>query len=278
MILINGEQRNTLDITDRGLHYGDGLFETIEVNDRRPVFLKQHLARLKSGCQILKIPYPEEALLLDEITQLSKINEQGVIKLILTRGSGGRGYRQPDVLQPTRIIALHNHPKYPESYKIQGVLARFCKTRLGLNPLLAGLKHNNRLEQVLARAEWQDEFQEGLMFNLNNHVIEGTMSNVFVIKEQIVYTPEISVSGIKGVMRQLILMLARKNHISVQESLLTADFVLNADELFVSNSVIGIWPIRGLENRCYPVGVMTQKIMSLLDCYKARDIADDIAC
>ena len=276
MILVNGKLQNTLEITDRGLHYGDGLFETIEVTRQTPVFLAQHLARLKAGCQVLQIPYPDETLLLDEITQLSKTSEQGVLKIILTRGSGGRGYRQPDLLKPTRIIALHPFPDFPENYKTQGILARFCRTRLGLNPLLAGLKHNNRLEQVLARAEWQDEFQEGLMLNLNEHVIEGTMSNVFLVKEQKLYTPEITVSGIKGVMRQLILMIAADNQMPVQETSITKDFVLDADELFVSNSIIDIWPIKALDNHSYPVGLITQKIMAKLAVYKVSDSSHDI--
>lgn len=273
MILINGELKNTLAITDRGLHYGDGLFETIEVVQGQPVFLSLHLARLKTGCQTLKIPYPDKTLLLDEITRVSKDCKQGVIKLMLTRGSGGRGYRQPELLKPTRITALHPYPDHPDCYKTQGIQTRFCSTRLGLNPLLAGLKHNNRLEQVLARTEWQDEFQEGLMLNLNEHVIEGTMSNLFVIKDQIVYTPEISVSGIKGVMRQLILDIASQMRIPIRETTLTADFVLQADELFVCNSVIGIWPIKSLEHKSYSVGLMTQKIMTALADYKARDLA-----
>lgn len=272
MILINGEYKNTLDIADRGLHYGDGLFETIEVIQGQAVFLALHLARLRIGCQRLKIPYPDESLLLDEITQISKTSEHGVIKLMLTRGLGGRGYRQPYPLKPTRIIALHCLPNYPECYKTLGIQVCFCNTRLAINPLLAGLKHNNRLEQVLARAEWQDEFQEGLMLNLNEHVIEGTMSNLFVVKEQTIYTPEISVSGIKGVMRQITINIAKQNNIPIQETLLTADFVLQADELFVSNSVIGIWPIRSLENKRYPVGMLTQKILALLVDYKTRDM------
>ncbi len=276
MILINGKLKKTLEITDRGLHYGDGLFETIEVIHGQCVFLRQHLARLKTGCQRLKIPYPDETLLLDEITCASKTSEQGVIKLILTRGSGGRGYRQPDELNPSRIIALYPYPDYPENFKTQGIQTFFCNTRLGLNPLLAGIKHNNRLEQVLARSEWQDEFQEGLMLNLNEHVIEGTMSNLFVIKEQIVYTPAITVSGIKGVMRQIILNIARQNQLPVRETLLTMDFVLQADELFVSNSIIGIWPIKSLANKSYPVGLWTQKLIAFLAEYKARDITSDI--
>ena len=272
MALINGECKNTVDATDRGLHYGDGLFETIEIFQGQPVFLQQHLARLKTGCQRLKIPFPAEVLLLDEIAQLSKDVEHGVIKLMLTRGSGGRGYRQPDTVQVTRVVALHPYPDYPEHYKTTGIKVRFCQYRLGLNPILAGIKHNNRLEQVLARAEWQDEFQEGLMLNLNEHVIEGTMSNLFVLKDQAIYTPEIKLSGIKGIMRQIIIELARQNNIALQEALLTREFVQAADEIFLTNSVMGIWPVKSLEDKIYPVGSVTQKIMAYLGEYKAADI------
>ena len=272
MMLINGEHKNSLDVTDRGWHYGDGLFETIEIIQGQPVFLQQHLARLKTGCLILKIPFPVEVLLLDEITRVSKGTDHGVVKLMLTRGSGGRGYRQPETIQVTRIVALYPFPDYPESYKLHGIKARFCEFRLGLNPALAGLKHNNRLEQVLARAEWGDEFQEGLMLNLNEHVIEGTMSNLFVLKDQVIYTPEIKHSGIKGIMRQIIIELARQNHIALQETLLTREFVLEADEIFLTNSVMGIWPVKSLEDKVYPVGRMTQTIMAYLAAYKTATL------
>ncbi len=272
MMLINGEQQTAIDTTDRGLQYGDGLFETIEVIQQQPVFLTQHLARLKTGCQILKIPYPVETLLRDEISQTCHNVEHGVVKVMLTRGPGGRGYRQPDIVQVTRIIALYPFPEYPNSYTTQGIKARFCQLRLGLNPVFAGLKHNNRLEQVLARAEWNDEFQEGLMLNLNEHVIEGTMSNLFIIKDQVLYTPEIKLSGIKGVIRQIMIDIARQNQIVFQEAELSREFVLVADELFLTNSVMGIWPINFLENKSYPVGELTQKIKSFLMAYKAADL------
>jgi len=273
MILINGECKNTVDATDRGLHYGDGLFETIEILQAQPVFIQLHLARLKTGCQRLKMPFPAEGPLLDEIAQLSKDIEHGVLKVILTRGSGGRGYRQPDTIQATRIVALHPYPNYPEHYKTAGIKVRFCDYRLGINPALAGIKHNNRLEQVLARAEWQDEYQEGLMLNLNEHVIEGTMSNLFVLKNQIIYTPEIKFSGIKGIMRQIIIELAGQNNFAVQEALLTREFVQAADEIFLTNSVMGIWPVNSLEDKAYPIGQLTQKIMAYLAKFKAADIA-----
>ncbi|BCG64713.1 MAG: 4-amino-4-deoxychorismate lyase [Methyloprofundus sp.] len=270
MILVNGEQQNTIAVTDRGLHYGDGLFETIEIIRGQPVFLTQHLARLEAGCHTLKIPFPSTALLMGEISQVSKNCTHGVLKLMLTRGSGGRGYRQPELIQTTRFIALHPYPQYPVNYATQGVDVRFCSTRLGLNATLAGLKHNNRLDQVLARAEWQDEFQEGLMLNLNEHVIEGTMTNLFVVKEGVLHTPELSLSGIVGIIRQIVLLLAEQQNILVQQSELQQDFVLAADELFLSNSVIGLWPIKSLENKAYPVGSVTRTIQRAFAAYKTR--------
>ncbi len=271
MILINGKQQNTLSITDRGLHYGDGLFETIEINQRQAVFLRQHLARLKCGCQTLKIPFPQEKLLIKEVTQLAQSSELGVLKLMLTRGSGGRGYRQPSPIHVTRILALHPYPDYPQTYSEQGIDTFFCKTRLGVNPLLAGLKHNNRLEQVMARSEWTNEFQEGLMLNVQGHVIEGTMTNLFVIKDGQIFTPKITVSGINGIVRQIIIEMAKAHHIPVKETELNADFVLSADELFVTNSVIGLWPVKSLQKKMYAVGPLTQKIQSYLADYKKQN-------
>jgi len=270
MVLINGQLVTQIDCTDRGLHYGDGLFETLEIVQGSPVFLQQHLARLQRGCQVLKIPYPEQ-LLLAEITQLSQGTATGVLKIMLTRGSGGRGYRQPDTIETTRFLALHPFPNYPTSYQTDGIAARFCDVRLGLNPLLAGLKHNNRLENVLARAEWQDDYQEGLLININEQVIEGTMSNLFIVKENTLYTPELSLSGVQGIIRDIIIQLAHDNNMTFQETVLSREQVLAADELFVSNSIIGIWPIASLEQQHYSVGKLTKKLMHLLSAYKQSE-------
>lgn len=272
MILINGKQTTTIEATDRGLHYGDGLFETIEVINEQPVFLTQHLMRLEAGCFVLKIPFPKKILLVSEVQQLCKDIAHGVIKIMLTRGTGGRGYRQPEVINSTRYIALHPYPHYPENYQQQGIKARFCDTRLGLNPLLSGLKHNNRLEQVLARSEWQDEVQEGLMLNINGDVIEGTMSNLFVLKNNIVYTPKLDQSGIKGIIRDIIIGLCHTHKISVQVIDMNVDFVRTADELFVTNSVIGLWPITKLQDKSYPIGEQTTSLIKYFNQFKQQGI------
>lgn len=273
MILINGKQATTIEATDRGLHYGDGLFETIEIINEQPVFLTQHLQRLEAGCFVLKIPFPSKTLLIDEVTQLCKNTTHGVIKIMLTRGSGGRGYRQPEAISTTRYIALHPYPKYPGSYKTKGIAARFCDMRLALNPMLAGIKHNNRLEQVLARAEWQDEVQEGLMMNLNGDVIEGTMSNLFVVKGDVLLTPKLDQAGVKGIIRQVIIDLCSAHAIPLQQKVMSKECVLAADELFVTNSVLGIWPITQLQDCSYQVGELTQRLMHYYCAYKSQGVA-----
>lgn len=244
MILINGIDQTQINITDRGFQYGDGLFETIVVFNGKPCFLNRHFERLTQGCQRLKIPVPDLNLLQMEIQQLCQDAEQAVLKIIITRGSGGRGYRQPEPIQPTRVLSLHPFP----SYSNDGITARFCQTRLSLNPTLAGLKHLNRLEQVLARSEWTDEVTEGIMLDINDRVIEGTMSNLFYIKNRQLYTAKLTQSGVAGIIRGLIM-----EHYTVIEHDYTPAELLAADECFICNAVIGIMPIKQLEQHTFNI-------------------------
>lgn len=266
MVLINGKHQQTLDIADRGLQYGDGLFETIKVTNGESIHLAKHLQRLRDGCERLLIPCPDLALLTQEAKLLSQPQYTAVLKIIVTRGEGGRGYRQPDIIEATRILSLHPYPDYPVQHKQQGIVTRFCKTRLGLNPALAGIKHLNRLEQVLARAEWQDSnIQEGLMLDHCNRVIEGTMSNLFFIKNDTLFTSPLNYSGIAGIQRQQILQLAAANHIPVKEHYFMQDELLNADAAFVTNSIIGLWPIRQIAQKQFKIHDITRQFMDWLE-------------
>jgi 4-amino-4-deoxychorismate lyase len=274
MILINGESKEHIEISDRGFQYGDGLFETIEIRDGVAVFLEQHLERLSLGCRRLCIPFPGADLLSLEADRLCRLwtSNLAVLKIIVTRGSGGRGYRQPDVIQPTRVLSLHPYPDYPVTYQDQGVVACFCTTRLGLNPALAGIKHLNRLEQIMARSEWNDPaIQEGLMLDANDHVIEGTMTNLFYIKNNNLYTAALAQSGVAGIMRRIIMTVSSDHGLSVIEHEFSKDELLSADELFVCNSIIGIWPIRQIGTSHFPVGPLTQSIQIWLNRFTGDD-------
>jgi 4-amino-4-deoxychorismate lyase len=156
---------------------------------------------------------------------------------------------------------LYPFPDYPDTYKKQGITARFCDTRLGLNPALAGIKHLNRLEQVLARAEWTDpDIQEGIMLDMNEHVIEGTMTNLFYVKNETLYTSSLMLSGVAGIIRGIIMAMASEHGLSSIEHTFTKDELLSADEVFVCNSIVGIWPIKRIATTCFPVGVITRQL------------------
>jgi 4-amino-4-deoxychorismate lyase len=265
MILINGVETDQITVNDRGFQYGDGLFETIEVVEAQPVFLEQHLVRLSVGCSRLNIPKPDIQQITDEIYHVCKHSKQAVLKIIITRGSGGRGYRQPETIQPTRVISLHPFPEFPKTHAEQGINARFCVTRLGLNPALAGIKHLNRLEQIMARSEWDDPaIQEGIMLDINDHVIEGTMTNLFYVKDNIIYTASLALSGVAGVMRGIIKTLVDGHNLTLIEHVYGRDELFAANEAFVCNSIVGIWPVKQIENVNLTVGKLTNQLQGWL--------------
>ncbi len=246
--LVNGRPHNSLAIEDRGLHYGDGLFETLAVVQGQPQHWERHYQRLRRGCERLHLPLPEETLLRAEAAELCAGRDRAVLKLILTRGPGNRGYRFPEVTTPTRIFSLYPWPEYPESYREAGVKVRICAIRLARNPALAGIKHLNRLEQVLARNEWVDpEIAEGLMLDTEGYVIEGTMTNLFLVQEGILITPDLSQCGVCGIMRERILETAAHFGIPTRIQPIRLDDLYVAEEAFVCNSIIGIWPIRHIQ-------------------------------
>lgn len=265
-ILINGRPGESLSALDRGLLYGDGLFETMAVRDGVPQHWSRHIARLEEGCARLGIGMPDTDMLRDEADRLCRGVQRAVLKLIVTRGAGGRGYRAAPDVAPTRILQRHPFPVWPADYTAAGVRVRLCDLRLGHNPRLAGIKHLNRLEQVLARAEWDDpDINEGLLLDTNGHLIEGTMSNVFLVRDGVLLTPDLACCGVAGVTRALILELAGAAGIVTEVRDITMDDLAGADEVLLCNSLIGIWPVCRLENRTWQTGTLTRRLQDCLD-------------
>ena len=252
MILVDGVARIHVDAMDRGLHYGDGLFETLAVFAGKIHCWGEHWRRLSEGCRRLGLSCPERGLLEREVSDLSEEAPRKVVKILLTRGSGPRGYRVPPEVTPRRILIPSDWPDYPPQYAREGVRVRLCQVRLAHNPTLAGLKHCNRLEQVLARQEWKDEVEEGLMMDLDGNLIEGTMSNVFLLFGNTLVTPDLSRCGVAGVTRQRIIDQAPGLGLSVEISEVAMERAREADALFLCNTLIGLWPVRTFEGRDYP--------------------------
>lgn len=249
MILVDGERTDCLPVGDRGLQYGDGLFETIAVRGGRPLAWPRHLCRLAEGCARLGIPMPPEALLDSEVKTVIDDEPHCTVKLIVTRGGGPRGYRPPVRGAPTRIFERTPAPVWPSGHATAGVRLRRCATRLGGNTRLAGIKHLNRLEQVLARGEWNDEYEEGLMFDEGGGLVEGTMSNVFLVSGGILHTPDLGRCGVAGVMRACVLDAAARLGIEARVRDIAPDEIACADGLFVTNALIGLWPVREIDDR-----------------------------
>ena len=264
-VMINGRTTDCLTSADRGLLYGDGLFETIAVKDGVVCHWQQHLQRLQAGCARLGIEPVDEALLAEESRQLVEGVSGAVLKIIITRGSGGRGYRVPGQAAPTRILQLHDWPDFPVACAEHGVAVRVCHTRLGHNPALAGIKHLNRLEQVLARQEWDDaDIMEGLLLDSDGNLVEGTMSNLFLVRDGVLQTPDLHRCGVAGIMRTRVLGMADQLSIRADICQLAIEDLHAAGEIFICNSLIGIWPVIALDARDYAKGAITSRLQGLL--------------
>lgn len=264
-VLLNGSPDQLVSPFDRGVHFGDGLFETIACVGGRPRFLPLHLERLQLGCQRLGIDAGNDDIGA-EVRSLAGEVDSAIVKLILTRGAAvARGYGVTGREKATRITFRYPWPQETRTESQDGVQVRTATLRLGENPALAGLKHCNRLEQVLARGEWTDPaIAEALLFSSSGKLVSGTMSNVFIVDGTGLRTPRVDLCGVAGVMRRVALTEAARAGIPTSESVLDAEDLRKADEVFLTNARIGIWPVRALDGRPLRPGPITRRLQEAL--------------
>lgn len=240
VILSGGDAVHALDPADRGLAYGDGVFETVLFHAGRLVWWDEHWARLQRGAKALNLLMPDPNRLHAEVESLVSGHAHGVLKLILTRGPGGRGYAPPPMQVPTVVLSVHDVPMPPPS---DGLGLRWCDMRLSIQPRLAGFKHLNRLEQVLARAEWDDPgTHEGLMRDTEGDVVCATSANLFIRSGGRWLTPPVDRCGIAGICRQWAM-----SALDAREQRLAVNDIEQAQALFLCNSVRGIQPVSRLD-------------------------------
>jgi 4-amino-4-deoxychorismate lyase len=255
--LINGAPIDVVPALDRGLAYGDGLFESIRFVGTVAPLWSRHMQRLATSCERLRLPVPDLAQLSREALEVSRGLAQSVVRITLTRGIGERGYALPLSPQPRRIVAAFAPPQLSDDVYSRGVRVRLCDIRLAEQPLLAGMKHLNRLEQVLARAEWNDPaIAEGVLCDIHGHVISATMANLFVLVDGVLLTPAVDRCGVAGVARAEVLATCPQ----AQVGPLTLDALLDASEIFLSSSVRGILPVHSLGERIYAPGAVTRQL------------------
>jgi 4-amino-4-deoxychorismate lyase len=272
-VRVNGERLPVdtagVPVLERGLQYGDALFETIGCTGGEPRLLGRHLRRLARGCERLGIDPGDTRTLDDEVRQLAAQASRAVIKLLVTRGTAlGRGYALTGRERPTRILLRYAWPREDPAAQEEGVRVRLASLRLGENPALAGIKHCNRLEQVLARREWTDpDIADALMFSSSGALVSGTMSNVFLVRGPKLLTPRIDRCGVAGVMRELVLELAQAAAIAAEECRLDAADLESADEIFLTNALIGIRPVRETGEKRRLPGAVTRQLQRQLAAY-----------
>jgi len=262
-VLVDGVACDRIAATDRGLAFGDGVFRTLAVRGGRPLNWAWHYRRLAADCAALRLAAPAEDLLLAELRQAAP--GDAAAKIIVTRGEATRGYGIPPAARTTRLVMAFAPPQFPAGHAEQGVTVRRCVLALSEQPRLAGAKTLNRLENVLARSEWDDpSIAEGLCADASGRVVEGTMSNLFVVSHGRVATPDLSRCGVVGAQRERVRELLAREGVPCSVRDIGWDAVAGADELFLTNSLIGAWPVARFEARRWSAGPMTRRVQQMI--------------
>lgn len=264
--LINGKPGTGLTPFDRGFAYGDGVFRTLPVIHGAPQCWEQHYRKLSEDCNALKIVCPSAELLHEDIALLTESDASSAIKIIITRGESARGYAVPALAQPTRVVIRSDLPDYPQHFFSEGVNLHLCHMRLSQQPRLAGVKHLNRLENVLARMEWVDpHLADGVLLDQHGHVIECTMSNLFIREGVTLITPDLSQCGVAGVTRQRIIDCSASLGYDLKVAHIPLERLLMADEVVICNSLYGVWQVRQLDNRRWPADSLAETLRNGLN-------------
>jgi 4-amino-4-deoxychorismate lyase len=255
-VYVNGVEGAQIPVHDRGLMYGDGLFETILfVAGAAPLWLR-HRSRLESGAAKLGFALPPIDAMYAIAQRACSGLERAAVRITITRGVGERGYAPPVPATPNWVVSASAAPVIPPDWYARGIRVRCCGLRLAAQPLLAGLKHLNRLEQVLARAEWDDaNIVEGLLGDAAGHVISATAANLFVVRDGRLFTPALDECGVAGVSRAEV--LARRE---VVVGSLTWNELMHADEVFLTSSLRGILPVRAIDAQPFTPGAVTHDL------------------
>ncbi|MDZ4730496.1 MAG: aminodeoxychorismate lyase [Xanthomonadales bacterium] len=260
--LVDGELSRLVSAGNRGLLYGDGVFETIAMLNGVPRFWQLHMDRLTVACERLDIPLVPQQLLLREVQTITAGRGDCVIKIILTRAESGRGYAAGKARPPTRIISAYTFPDGVQTQAQLGIAATMCNLRLAVQPRLAGIKHLNRLEQVLARSEIsQSDVDEGILLDPDDHVVSATSGNIFLVLNGRLLTPRMDRCGVRGVMRAAVLHAFRP---LCEQRRIQLDMLPDAQEIFICNAVRGVIPVTRIDHWQYEIGPRTREVQEWL--------------
>tara|TARA_E500000075_G_scaffold128847_1_gene135926 strand:+ start:3558 stop:4448 length:891 start_codon:yes stop_codon:yes gene_type:complete len=276
--LINNKFTEKISIMDRGFSYGDGFFETMiwehlggNVKPTLKVqYWKRHIQRIKDGCRLMQIKFPDYKTLINQRNKIlgKSFNSgmrEGILKLIITRGPGGRGYKFEKNMRSTLAFLSFHKTNQPDIFFEKGIDLTYCKTKLYVNDRLSGLKHLNRLDSVLARSEWDDEYFDGVFLDIDENLVEGTMTNIFFVKKDVLITPPIAGAGISGIMRSVVMEKAKLFFKEVLVRKINKKSIDNFDQMFVTNSVIKVLPVKSLNKKQFKICENVKNLISFLN-------------
>lgn len=244
MTLVDGEPSEQIDASDRAIAYGDGCFTTIAKVSGVIQLLDDHMQRLQLACQILDIHFSDWATLKRQIVDVSEAERNIVIKVIVSRGSGGRGYSPIGADKPITILSLHQIPVHYNDWRESGIRLGLSQVRLAKQSALHGVKHLNRLEQVLAKQHTDNTVNDVLVCDTDNMIVETSAANIFWQVESQWFTPDLSESGVEGVMRNYFLSVLSQNGIRVQVVRAHYTMLKYASSIFICNSLMIMVPVR----------------------------------
>ena len=263
--LVNGAPPKASVLLSRALHYGDGVFRTLLRHEGHWLDFDRHYVRLVQDCRALGLDPPHVGQLEAELDSLGGGRTQPVVgKIILARSGAGRGYA-PTSRLCERILLRYPAPRFAASLWSEGITAIRSPVTLGAQPLLAGVKHLNRIENVLAARGWPVNVHEALLCDGAGQVVCGSKSNVFWVRDHKLFTPRLGQCGVAGMMRGKVLDAARALGLSAE--LVDAPFeqLPAAQEVFVCNSLVGLWPVKRLDAHDYPAArPITQRLQATL--------------
>ncbi|MBY8273802.1 aminodeoxychorismate lyase [Vibrio fluvialis] len=256
----NGKATELVAIADRSFQYGDGCFTTILTKQSDIQHWPYHIERMEACLNLLDIPLPDWAQIRSWLDAAILDDERAGLKLHISRGEGGRGYSPAHLTQPNVTISNFAFPGHYADWQQHGLHLGVCHHRMGINPLLAGHKHNNRLEQVLLKGEMDRAgFADGVCLDIHGHLVETTMANLFWIKGETLYTPSLDNAGVSGIARRLIIQDAPKFGLKVVIGEFELDHLYNADEVFISNAIMEVAPVTALSGQHYSIGFYTRR-------------------
>ena len=273
--LVNGEPAHHLPVDDRAIAYGDGCFTTIAKVAGHIQLVDEHIQRLKRACLVLDLPFSDWSSLRRQIVQIGESSTDIVIKVIISRGSGGRGYSTQGATQPVTILSLHAMPTHYSAWKVGGIRLNLSSIKLAKQPVWQGTKQLNRLEQVLIKQRSRPSADDELVCDVDDMIIETSAANIFWRVEKQWFTADIDYSGVCGVMRNRIVDILSQNNMPVQ--VLRAHYsILNyATDIFICNSLMGLVPVREIQFGNQPISTIKNESLMALKCLIEKSILSD---